>query len=137
MDAHKLLPSMNSVLANVLEHHTGEAPCRCSSNERNPPTITADGTGVVSYAVMVLLAELADRIGPRPESEGSVVGSSHRSGVLLVDPDRWWFTRPKVLRSVHGTAVPAARVPAGMRVLIEAHAYESCLCGGPPSRRRN
>ncbi len=28
-----------------------------------PPTITADGTGVVSHAGTVLLAELADRIG--------------------------------------------------------------------------
>ncbi len=33
------------------------------TTSRTPPTITCDGTGVVSHAGTVLLAELADRIG--------------------------------------------------------------------------
>ena len=33
------------------------------TSSRTPPTITCDGTGVVSHAGTVLLAELADRIG--------------------------------------------------------------------------
>jgi len=60
------------------------------TTSRTPPTITCDGTGVVSHAGTVLLAELADRIGltaALSEATGSLRErrAGHDPGRVLVD----------------------------------------------------
>ena len=61
-----------------------------STTSRTPPTITADGTGVVSHAGTVLLAELADRIGLTAALSEATDGlrqrrAGHDPGRVLVD----------------------------------------------------
>lgn len=60
------------------------------TTRRTPPTITADGTGVVSHAGTVLLAELADRIGLTAALSEATDGlrerrAGHDPGRVLVD----------------------------------------------------
>lgn len=60
------------------------------TTSRTPPTITADGTGVVSHAGTVLLAELADRIGLTAALSEATDGlrqrrAGHDPGRVLVD----------------------------------------------------
>ena len=57
---------------------------------KTPPVITCDGTGVVSYAGTVLLAELADRIGLAAALSEATDGlrerrAGHDPGRVLVD----------------------------------------------------
>jgi len=57
---------------------------------RTPPTITCDGTGVVSHAGTVLLAELADRIGLTAALSEATDGlrerrAGHDPGRVLID----------------------------------------------------
>ncbi len=60
------------------------------TTSRTPPTITRDGTGVVSHAGTVLLAELADRIGLTAGLSEATGGlrerrTGHDPGRVLVD----------------------------------------------------
>jgi hypothetical protein len=60
------------------------------TTRRTPPTITADGAGVVSHAGTVLLAELADRIGLSAALSEATDGlrerrAGHDPGGVLVD----------------------------------------------------
>ncbi len=60
------------------------------TTSRTPPTITCDGTGVVSHAGTVLLAELADRIGLTAALSEATCGlrerrAGHDPGRVLVD----------------------------------------------------
>ena len=57
---------------------------------RTPPVVTTDGTGVVSHAGTVLLAELADRIGLTAALSEATDGlrarrAGHDPGRVLVD----------------------------------------------------
>ena len=57
---------------------------------RTPPTVTCDGTGVVSHAGTVLLAELADRIGLTAALSEATDGlrerrAGHDPGRVLID----------------------------------------------------
>ena len=52
------------------------------TTRRTPPTITTDGTGVVSHAGTVLLAELADRIGLTAALSEATDGQ--------LSPETWW-----------------------------------------------
>jgi len=57
---------------------------------RTPPTVTCDGTGVVSHAGTVLLAELADRIGLTAALSEATDGlrerrAGHDPGQVLID----------------------------------------------------
>lgn len=53
------------------------------TTSRTPPTITADGKGVVSHAGTVLLSELADRIG-----------LTHPGASIVQDSRRDWGCGP-------------------------------------------
>ncbi len=60
------------------------------TTSRTPPVVTTDGTGVVSHAGTVLLAELADRIGLTAALSEVTDGlrcrrSGHDPGRVLVD----------------------------------------------------
>ncbi len=60
------------------------------TTSRIPPTITADGTGVVSHAGTVLLSELADRVGLTAALSEATAGlrqrqAGHDPGRVLVD----------------------------------------------------
>ena len=60
------------------------------TTSKTPPTITADGTGVVSHAGTVLLGELADRIGLTAALSEATDGlrqrrAGHDPGRVLVD----------------------------------------------------
>jgi len=60
------------------------------TTHRTPPVVTTDGTGVVSHAGTVLLAELADRIGLTAALSEATDGlrerrAGHNPGRVLVD----------------------------------------------------
>jgi len=60
------------------------------TTSRTPPTVTCDGTGVVSHAGTVLLAELADRIGLTAALSEATDGlrerrAGHDPGQVLID----------------------------------------------------
>ena len=101
------------------------------TTSRTPPTITADGTGVVSHAGTVLLAELADRIGLTAALSEATDGlrqrrAGHDPGRVLVDvavaiaDGARTISDVQVLADQHGLFGPAGSVastPTIWRVL--------------------
>ncbi len=101
------------------------------TTSRTPPTITADGTGVVSHAGTVLLAELADRIGLTAALSEATDGlrqrqAGHDPGRVLVDvavaiaDGARTISDVQVLadqQGLHGPAGSVASTPTIWRVL--------------------
>jgi hypothetical protein len=101
------------------------------TTSRTPPTITADGTGVVSHAGTVLLAELADRIGLTAALSEATNGlrsrqAGHDPGRVLVDvavaiaDGARTISDVQVLadqQGLHGPAGSVASTPTIWRVL--------------------
>ncbi len=98
---------------------------------RTPPSITVDGTGVVSHAGTVLLAELADRIGLTAALSEATDGlrqrqAGHDPGRVLVDvavaiaDGARTISDVQVLadqQGLHGPAGSVASTPTIWRVL--------------------
>ena len=101
------------------------------TTRRTPPTITVDGTGVVSHAGTVLLAELADRIGLTAALSEATDGlrerrAGHDPGRVLVDvavaiaDGARTISDVQVLadqQGLHGPAGSVASTPTIWRVL--------------------
>jgi len=101
------------------------------TTSRTPPTITCDGTGVVSHAGTVLLAELADRIGLTAALSEATDGlrerrAGHDPGRVLVDvavaiaDGAVTITDVQALadqQGLHGPAGSVASTPTIWRVL--------------------
>ena len=101
------------------------------TTSRTPPTITADGAGVVSHAGTVLLAELADRIGLTAALSEATDGlrqrqAGHEPGRVLVDvavaiaDGARTISDVQVLadqQGLHGPAGSVASTPTIWRVL--------------------
>ncbi len=101
------------------------------TTSRTPPTITADGTGVVSHAGTVLLAELADRIGLTAALSEATDGlrqrqAGHDRGRVLVDVTVAIADGARTISDVqmladqqglHGPAGSVASTPTIWRVL--------------------
>ena len=102
-----------------------------STTSRTPPVVTTDGTGVVSHAGTVLLAELADRIGltaALSEATGGLRArrAGHDPGRVLVDvavaiaDGAVTITDVQALadqQGLHGSAGSVASTPTIWRVL--------------------
>jgi hypothetical protein len=101
------------------------------TTSRTPPVVTADGTGVVSHAGTVLLAELADRIGLTAALSEATDGlrsrqAGHDPGRVLVDVAVAIADGARTIRDVqvladqqglHGPAGSVASTPTIWRVL--------------------
>ncbi len=101
------------------------------TTRRTVPVVTTDGTGVVSHAGTVLLAELADRIGLTAALSGATDGlrarrAGHDPGRVLVDvavaiaDGAVTITDVQVLvdqEGLHGPAGSVASTPTIWRVL--------------------
>jgi len=102
-----------------------------STTSRTPPVVTTDGTGVVSHAGTVLLAELADRIGLTAALSEATDGlrarrAGHDPGRVLVDvavaiaDGAVTITDVQALadqQGLHGSAGSVASTPTIWRVL--------------------
>jgi hypothetical protein len=86
------------------------------TTRRTPPTITADGVGVVSHAGTVLLAELADRIGLTAALSEATDGLRQRQGGH--DPGR-------VLVDVAVAIADGARTISDVQVLADQQGLHS------------
>ena len=119
------------------------------TTSRIPPTITADGTGVVSHAGTVLLAELADRIGLTAALSEATDGlrqrqAGHDPGRVLVDvavaiaDGARTISDVQVLadqQGLHGPAGSVASSPTIWRVLAGIDEWMLRRSGWPgPSR---